>query len=47
MTKDVNEMISQGLSNKELDAPKLINPEIRSISGGAKMSDFIDVEADE
>ena len=47
VTKDVNEMISQGLSNKELDAPKLINPEIRSISSGGKMTDFIDVEADE
>ena len=47
VTKDVNEMISQGLPNKELEPPKLINPEIRSISGGQKISDFIDAEADE
>jgi len=47
VTKDVNEMIDLGLSNDQLEAPKLINPEVRSISGGNKMSDFIDVEADE
>jgi hypothetical protein len=47
VTKEVNEMIDLGLSNNQIDAPKLINPEIRSISGGAKMTDFIDVEADE
>ena len=47
VTKDVNEMISQGLPNKELEPPKMINPEIRSISGGQKLSDFIDAEADE
>jgi DNA recombination protein RmuC len=47
ITKDVNEMIDLGLSNDQLDNPKLINPEVRSISGGTKMSDFIDVEVDE
>ena len=47
ITKDVNEMIDLGLSNDQLENPKLINPEVRSISGGSKMSDFIDVEADE
>ena len=47
ITKDVNEMIDLGLSNDQLENPKLINPEVRSISGGTKMSDFIDVEADE
>jgi DNA recombination protein RmuC len=47
ITKDVNEMIDLGLANDQLDSPKLINPEVRSISGGTKMSDFIDVEADE
>ena len=47
VTKEVNEMIDLGLSNNQIDAPKLINPEIRSISGGTKMTDFIDVEADE
>lgn len=47
VTKEVNEMISQGLSNKELESPKMINPEIRSISGGGKITDFIDVESEE
>ena len=47
ITKDVNEMIELGLPNNQIDSPKLINPEVRSISGGSKMSDFIDVEADE
>ena len=47
VTKDVNEMIDLGLPNNQLETPKLINPEVRSISGGSKMSDFIDVEADE
>jgi DNA recombination protein RmuC len=47
VTKDVNEMIDLGLPNNPIDTPKLINPEVRSISGGSKMSDFIDVEADE
>ena len=47
VTKDVNEMIELGLPNDQIEAPKLINPEIRSISGGAKITDFIDVEAEE
>lgn len=47
VTRDVNEMIELGLPNNQLDAPKLINPEVRSITGDAKMSDFIDIEADE
>jgi DNA recombination protein RmuC len=47
ITKDVNEMIELGLPNNELERPKMINPEVRSISEGTKSSDFIDVEADE
>lgn len=46
VTKDVNEMIELGLPNNQIEAPKFINPEIRSITDGSKIGDFIDAETD-